>query len=150
MIDSNRTSCLRNGPPPGLRVDRALAMLLAMTSMRIRSADRPEALILPATNILSNAMRNTLSARCSASRDRAVVLGEFVRDDLRVDLEIDGVLLQAGHFVIDVDIVAVGPVHSTAALDHLGLNLRRMRRRIGRQAFFQSFLEGNLEVAIAW
>ena len=56
MTVSNRTSCRRYGPPLGLRVDMALAMLLAMISMRIRSAAMPEALMLPDANKSSKAM----------------------------------------------------------------------------------------------
>src|ERR1700690_2068846 len=102
---SKRTSCRRYAPPPpGVRVVNALATLLAITSMRMRSAAMPDALMFPETSMSSKAIRhpyrlqkadcrrqksNLQSSICNLrSLDCRSELGQLVRHHLGVHLEI--------------------------------------------------------------
>src|SRR5207244_9985773 len=59
--------------------------------------------------------------RSLPSRDGAAVLSEVAGQELGVDLEVESILLQAGHFEIDIDVVAVLAHPAAGAGDDLGL-----------------------------
>src|SRR5262245_38728284 len=102
MAASKITSCRRYGPPLGPRVVCALARLLAMTSIRIRSADMPDELIASEPNNRSNPMMVLLPA-C----DRAAEHRQAARENLRRRCINEAVFAQVAHFAIDIDRVAV-------------------------------------------
>src|SRR5690348_14043760 len=134
---ANTTSWRRNGPPRGVRVEKALAMLLATTSMRSRSAEAPAALILVELRASSKAMRvlrilfsgrprggaESAAPRAAAKRkallpcDGAALQRLAAGEDLHEGPVQQRVLVEAGHLKIDVHVVAVGALRAGVVLD---------------------------------
>src|SRR5690606_2755557 len=115
---ANTGTCRRYGPPSAVRVVLALAKLLAIMSMRNRSAVMPDAL-----------MANERSMRYSPSslRNRGPEHAVAGRGDLRQRgvLQLRGRV--DGHLPLDVDVVAVVAHRARGIQHHLGLDLPHRR-----------------------